>query len=252
MNKDLNKRFLLISFILHLIILLLMLFFYPNSKLRKSFLVYGLHSKHKTETYFKMLKAPPGARFMQSRRKRSSASGKKGKSKKNPVVAKQSQIAKQSKVADQSVKEKKPEPKKLAKKEKKPIDKKEEKKIDTKKEEEKKLIAKKEPYSAKASKGMEEDQLHFNVVGEADPVFIKYQGYVQQEIERTWQPPLGVKKGTECTAVFTIDSDGSVKNFELTKRSKMLIYDLSVIKVSKLFKFDRCLWGKTFKIDFRQ
>ena len=98
----------------------------------------------------------------------------------------------------------------------------------------------------------DEEQLHFNVLGENDRMFIRFQGYVQQEIERAWQPPLGVPKGTECTGLFTIGKDGSVQNFELLTRSKILIYDLSIIKVSKNFQFDSCLWGKTFKVDFRQ
>jgi outer membrane biosynthesis protein TonB len=80
----------------------------------------------------------------------------------------------------------------------------------------------------------------------------EYQKHVQQEVDRLWKPPLGVTKGTECSVLFYVNTDGSVEKFEFIKRSGVLIYDLSITRIAKNFQFNKCLWGKQFKIDFRQ
>jgi len=67
-----------------------------------------------------------------------------------------------------------------------------------------------------------------------------------------WRPPVGVPKGTECTICFIVNQSGKIEKFEIIKHSKVLIYDLSISRIAKNFKFDRCLWGKKFTIDFRQ
>jgi hypothetical protein len=79
-----------------------------------------------------------------------------------------------------------------------------------------------------------------------------YSRHIQSEIGRLWKPPLGVLKGTTCKIKFTISQDGEVENFDIIKKSNVIIYDLSILRVAHLFKFDKCLWGKSFMIDFRQ
>jgi len=79
-----------------------------------------------------------------------------------------------------------------------------------------------------------------------------YQKNIQQEVERLWHPPVGVAKGTTCTLLIDINAQGKVSKAELITRSQVLIYDLSVIKIAKKFAFNESLWGKQFKIDFRQ
>jgi len=98
-----------------------------------------------------------------------------------------------------------------------------------------------------------DDDSGFNLVGEYDHKdLVMYQKHVQREVDRLWRPPLGVPKGTVCTILFSVDDDGTVETFDFIKRSSVLIYDLSVIRIAKNFQFDKCLWGKQFKIDFRQ
>lgn len=80
----------------------------------------------------------------------------------------------------------------------------------------------------------------------------KYSRHIQSEIERLWRPPLGVPKGTTCKVKFTVSSDGKIKDFETVKKSNILIYDLSILRVAHRFKFNKYLWGKCFVIDFRQ
>jgi hypothetical protein len=267
MRNPLNKRSFWVSFIVHFFLLLFLIFFYPRSKINKKFLVYGVHSKNKTLAYFKPLRVP--ASSYKRLRNRAGASSKVGKSRvatnKTKQVQKPVQIAKKKETPPPKVKtkmeapskklalQKKVEPKKKvvtkAKKE-------EPKKLPEKKLPEKKILAKnieeEKPVELDATEEALDEQLHFNVVGEDDQVFVRYQKYVQQEVEHTWKPPLGVPKGTECTVLFEIGSDGCVKQFEFVTRSNILIYDLSITRVAKLFKFDSCLWGKTFKVDFRQ
>jgi hypothetical protein len=97
------------------------------------------------------------------------------------------------------------------------------------------------------------DYADFNLIGNYDQKdLIFYQRHVQREVDRLWRPPVGVPKGTVCSVLFSIGSDGSIEQFEILKRSDVLIYDLSILRVAKSFQFDKSLWGKQFKIDFRQ
>lgn len=88
--------------------------------------------------------------------------------------------------------------------------------------------------------------------GNVDPEMTLYQKCIQYEVERLWKPPLGVPRGTTCRISFNVDGKGCVKHFEISKRSEVLIYDLSILRIAHLFKFDKKLWGKNFTIDFCQ
>ena len=87
------------------------------------------------------------------------------------------------------------------------------------------------------------DPIHVGVVDSSDPVTRYHQRVLSQEISRLWTPPLGVRKGTECSATITLDKGGLVKSFNFIKRSNIPIYDLSVLRL-KLAKF-------TLPTDFR-
>jgi hypothetical protein len=104
-----------------------------------------------------------------------------------------------------------------------------------------------------ASVANSEDYSGFNLIGNYDQKdLVEYQRHVQREVDRLWRPPLGVPKGTVCTVMFNVGSDGTIEQFEILKRSEVVIYDLSILRVAKSFQFDKSLWGKQFKIDFRQ
>ena len=122
MNNFLDKRFLLIAILVHFCFLFLFISFYSDGSIGKKFLVYGAHSKQKTEAYFKLLKSPSAARFLQLRRqemakktKTKSLTGAKSQKKssiqnkkKNVVVEKEMPGNKQQKKV---VKKKEPEKK---------------------------------------------------------------------------------------------------------------------------------------------
>lgn len=94
--------------------------------------------------------------------------------------------------------------------------------------------------------------LVLNFTGQVEPELAVYQKCIQREVGRLWRPPVGVPKNTTCRISFVVDSHGAVKNFEIEKRSNVLIYDLSILRVAHLFKFDKKLWGKSFIVDFCQ
>jgi hypothetical protein len=82
--------------------------------------------------------------------------------------------------------------------------------------------------------------------------FSHHQKDIQNEISRLWRPPVGVSKGTECSVMFVVEKEGLVKRFEILHKSSVPIYDLSIVRVAKNFMFDKCLWGKTFVVNFLQ
>jgi hypothetical protein len=95
--------------------------------------------------------------------------------------------------------------------------------------------------------------IDFNLIGDDNDQQRKvYQKHVQREVDRLWRPPVGVPKGTVCTVLFTVNVEGEVEEVAFLKRSSMLIYDLSIMRIAKSFKFAHCLWNKQFKIDFKQ
>lgn len=95
--------------------------------------------------------------------------------------------------------------------------------------------------------------MEFNLTDQApDEELGVFYKHIQQEVSRIWDPPVGVPKGTVCRGMLTIGQDGNVEHFEFVSRSKVLIYDLSILRVAQSFKFDKCLWGKRFIIDFCQ
>lgn len=98
----------------------------------------------------------------------------------------------------------------------------------------------------------DQDTLQFSLQSGSDPEMFKYQECIQQEVLRLWRPPVGVSKNTEIRAFFYVNKAGYVERFEIIKKSNVLIYDLSILRVAKKFLFDKCLWGKKFTIDFRQ
>lgn len=75
---------------------------------------------------------------------------------------------------------------------------------------------------------------------------------IQQEVERLWRPPIGSAKGIECVVRFTVSPRGLVEQAEILSSSKIIAYDMSVMRVAFQFKFDPTLWGKRFTIEFRQ
>lgn len=101
--------------------------------------------------------------------------------------------------------------------------------------------------------GGNEEIIHVGVVDSTDPVTRYHQRVIGQEFSRLWQPPVGVRKGTECTVKIAIDAKGAVSNIEFIKRSQVPIYDLSILRL-KITKpeFPPSLYGKHMIVVFHQ
>lgn len=251
MKDFLDKKLFFASVVIHFLVFVLIGFSYRDSHIKKTFLAYGRHSKRQTNAYFRSPSAPKKldyGKYLKARRGRPKKKAKPRRSAKKSVMKKAKSAPKKTAVKKKSVPKKK-----LIKK----------KNIAQKKPKDRKLLRSEKVKNIKTPEknakpvSKEKDSqpmevLHFNLMGELDPKVIRYQQCIQYEVDRVWKPPLGVPKGTECIVTFVIDEDGSVKSFNIDKKSKILIYDLSIVRVSKDFRFDKCLWGKSFVVNFRQ
>jgi len=190
--------------------------------MQKSFIVLGAHSSKETVAYFRPLKTPKQIGSPTSRMK--------------------------SVIKERHSKKKKTAFKKTLKK-KKPIikEKLEEKKIEKKKELVEEPVKQEQPKEKTVSEPMSV------VLGDVAGITLtRFYKDVQREVARVWRPPVGVPRGTECVLSLEIDDKGDVKKFELSERSKVLIYDLSVLQAAREFKFEKSLWNSSLFITFRQ
>ena len=250
MNKKIDKKFFITSFTIHfLIFLMFFLFNSSENKINKRFLVFGAHSKVPTYALFKSnsnLKttnwfAKRQAVEKQIKEKRAALKKQRALARKKrapkPVIKRAKKTTPKKKATSLRQAKKQAPPRKIQNK---PIIK-----------QAKKGSTDKIPKQSHNDK-INEEEIHFNLMGENDPQLIKFQESIQKEVARLWKPPIGVPKGTECAVKFLIDNKGNVKDFEISNKSDILIYDLSILRVARQFKFDKFLWGRKFSIDFRQ
>ena len=233
---QLTKQHLYISVIIHLslvIFLIIPSIFKPS---RKSFVVLGAHSSKESFAYFKPLKLPRA-------QKSSVASTLAAKPK--PVVKKRIPVLKKKlALKKKMVKKKVLKPKPIVKKP----------------ELVKKAIPKPEPVKQaevkpavpKEETVTQQEQMPINLSDNTDPRCDRYQKEVQREISRVWRPPVGVAQGTECVLMVAVGAEGEVKKVELVTKSKVLVYDLSVLQAAKDFQFSKALWDNSLLITFRQ
>jgi outer membrane biosynthesis protein TonB len=236
----------LLSLTGHLVILLGLFHVGKQDVINKKFLVLGAHSQKTYETLFKNFKIP---RSGPTQNKTRTQVTKKQVSKKSPI---------KKKLVKKTIS--RPKKKNVIIKKKNPVPIKIKKKVHIAKKVTKSPAKKPTPPVKKIVTAPQKktpikqkhENLRFNLTGNSDSAMLEYQLHIQREITRLWQPPIGAPKGTECSVKFVINKLGKVERFKMLKRSEMLIYDLSVLRVAKRFKFHASLWDKNFIIDFRQ
>jgi len=262
MKKDLDRKFLWLSIFIHLIIFFFVSIFYSDSRIKRPFLVLGAYSKNPTIAYFHPLKAPINFKPVQTKSS-SSIQKKSGNKVKAPakkatekkVIAPKKtgcEVQSNKKLISKKVSARKKPKKSAYAKATADRSKVVEKKIEVKKEVEKKVESEEKMVVTENLDNEKSETINLALFGDRDPSLLKYHESIQKEVCRIWKPPLGASKGTECTVNFVVDKKGNVKEFNIVTPSKMLIYDLSIVKVAKGFVFDECLQGKTFCITFRQ
>lgn len=286
MNESTKQHFILLglSFSIHVLIVVVLIFVARDNTLHKTFIVLGAHSQKPTRALYKpMHGAVPfvgnqsTATVSKSRKKnRKQATNKQTK---KSVTKKEAAPTNEKALPEISSRSKKKSKKMVAAAKKQiPIASKKNRKSIMKQEELLKTIKpaekktnppvepaketlqqpKEEPNSSNeiisSSDSEEEETLEFTAENPEyfDPRLYEYHVAIQQEISRTWQPPVGVEKGTEAIGCFTVNSNGEVTSFEFLNKSNIIIYDLSIKLAAKKCSFDKKLWGKKFVIAFRQ
>ncbi len=241
MNNKIDKKFFITSITVHfLIFLMFFLFNSSENKINKRFLVFGAHSKVPTYALFKSNKNVKTTNWLAKRQ-----------AKEKQIQEKRAFLKKQ--------KQRKRVPKPVIRQAKKTNTRKKSTSLrEAKKQEPPRIIPNKKATKDKKlkqainNKTNVEKEIHFKLMGESDPQLIKLQKSIQKEVERLWKPPVGVPKCTECNVMFSINKNGNVEDFEILNKSDILVYDLSILRVARRFKFDKSLWGREFSIDFIQ
>lgn len=88
-------------------------------------------------------------------------------------------------------------------------------------------------------------------IADEDPRFFVYINKIQHEFGQVWEPPIGIPEGIKCLVKLVIDKKGEVELFDILEKSKVVIFDLSVVRDAKKLNFAHArykeLWGKTFE-----
>lgn len=75
---------------------------------------------------------------------------------------------------------------------------------------------------------------------------------VRSEIERVWHPSIGIPRNTEAIVELTIDKIGKIVAHTFLQKSKILIYDKSIIMALSAMSFPLQLYDKKIIIRFKQ
>lgn len=272
---------LIASFFAHILILALFLIFSRDELFQKNFIVLGVHSQKPSKAFYKPLhytvpfssaggSKSHGTMKKATRPKKSkqktSKKIKKPVKKSARVDIKESEkiITIEKKQVNKQKKQKKKKKKQIQQKEKKQEVHKEPQKIkkpepvrepvlEKEKQEDVSVTSTDQQIVEMITEQNEDEPFHF-VFGEfSDTKLREYHECIQKEVSRLWHPPVGVPQGTECSLFFHLDAEGKVKNFEIIQRSKVLIYDLSIMRIAHQIILDHPgLCGKKFTIVFRQ
>jgi len=149
----------------------------------------------------------------------------------------------------------KPAPKKAPQKvqppKSKPQLKKQEKKVEPKKVEPSKKIEQKKEQSLKnVADGQSQEEIIY--LGRDDVATIELHSLMQEEIEKTWQPPLGLSKDLVCKIKVQVDTKGQVSTVMLQESSKVISYDIAARIALNSCNYPKAFWGKEVVITFKQ
>ena len=238
-HVQLSKKHLLYSLLLHLGVLFLFSILSTIYRPHRKFTVFGVPTAKKkvSQAYFRLIKAPTSS-YNQAQTKKPVS--KKPISKK-PVS---------KKPISKSTITKKPAPKKPALK--KPVPKQLVAKKPVLKNPALKKPAPTQPVAEKPGHKQLTSNANTEQVLTLDERYVKYQAEVQAEILRVWHPPVGVPKESECELLVFVADNGTIEKFEMKKKSKVLVYDLSVMQAVREFKFSSFLRNSSLVITFRQ
>ena len=77
------------------------------------------------------------------------------------------------------------------------------------------------------------------------------QEQIQQEVARTWRPPLGVAPGTQCIVTICVTWQGVIESCTIKEPSGILMFDMSVRASLKDMRMPRSSYGKEIMLTYR-
>lgn len=98
-----------------------------------------------------------------------------------------------------------------------------------------------------------DDEIHVGIIDSSDPITRRHQRIMSEEFNRLWQPPVGVRKGTECQVRITFSKEGAITNIAFVKHSQVPIYDLSILRLKLATpNIPQMFHGTSQKLTFHQ
>lgn len=89
-------------------------------------------------------------------------------------------------------------------------------------------------------------------VGRLEMEALRLQKEMQNEVSKSWKPPVGLSKELECVLKVLVNWNGSVQDTEVEKSSGVLMYDISARTAVAKMQLPRWAYGKEFHITFKQ
>ncbi len=75
---------------------------------------------------------------------------------------------------------------------------------------------------------------------------------LQKELVNTWKPPMGVSPDCVCEITFYVTNTGALQDVNITKKSGVMMYDISARNALYAMKMPRWTYNKPFTITFKQ
>jgi outer membrane biosynthesis protein TonB len=89
-------------------------------------------------------------------------------------------------------------------------------------------------------------------VGQHEYEALEVQRQIQQEAQRCWKAPPGVRADVACQIVAHIDHEGKIRELLIAKESGVLMFDVRARQAVSQMEFPRGSWGKEVVVYFKQ
>lgn len=89
-------------------------------------------------------------------------------------------------------------------------------------------------------------------LGRDDLLLLNCYETIQSEIERVWQPPVGLSPDLSCTLTVKLDMNGMVQDVQVAESSSVLAYDAVARSAIMNVSFPHPVWGKSILITFKR
>jgi hypothetical protein len=81
-------------------------------------------------------------------------------------------------------------------------------------------------------------------IKEMNKKLLKASKEINKKITKSWIPPLGIPKKTKTSLELEINKKGLIKQFKVTKKSNIPIFDLSITKAVNKIKDEKIVLSK--------